>query len=60
MPEISTTLSLVVIVIVLTVTTVASLLKVRRDPTARAHAGRVRARRRVESGRAESDRERSS
>ncbi|HEU0128770.1 MAG TPA: TerC/Alx family metal homeostasis membrane protein [Pseudonocardiaceae bacterium] len=59
-PEISTPLSLVVIVIVLTVTTVASLLRVRRDPTARAHAGRVRARRRVESGQAESGREPSS
>jgi tellurite resistance protein TerC len=41
-PEISTNLSLVVIVVVLAVTTVASLLKVRSDPTARAHAGSVR------------------
>jgi tellurite resistance protein TerC len=41
-PEISTGLSLVVILAVLTVTTVASLVKVRRDPTARAHAGSVR------------------
>ena len=56
-PEISTILSLVVIVIVLAVTTVASLRKVRRDPTARAHAGRLRARHRVESGRVESDHE---
>ncbi|MGH4016195.1 MAG: TerC/Alx family metal homeostasis membrane protein [Pseudonocardiaceae bacterium] len=48
-PEIPTILSLVVIVIVLIITTVASLIKVRRDPTARAHAGRVRSRRRAES-----------
>jgi tellurite resistance protein TerC len=41
-PEVSTGLSLVVIVSVLTVTTVASLVKVRRDPAARAHAGSVR------------------
>ncbi len=41
-PEISTNLSLAVIVIVLTVTTIASLLKVRRDPAARAHAGTLR------------------
>ena len=38
-PEISTTVSLAVIVIVLAVTTVASLLKVRRDPGSRAHPG---------------------
>ena len=38
-PEISTNISLAVIVIVLIVTTVASLLKVRRDPDTRAHAG---------------------
>jgi tellurite resistance protein TerC len=43
-PEISTGLSLVVIVVVLTVTTVASLLKVRKDPDAKAHAGSIRAR----------------
>ena len=41
-PEISIGLSLAVIVAVLTVTTVASLIKVRRDPTARAHAGSLR------------------
>jgi tellurite resistance protein TerC len=41
-PEISTNASLVVIVVVLAVTTVASLMKVRRDPAARAHAGTVR------------------
>ncbi len=43
-PEISTNLSLLVIVVVLTVTTVASLLKVRRDPDTRAHAGSLTAR----------------
>jgi tellurite resistance protein TerC len=42
-PEISTTTSLVVIALVLLITTVASLLKVRRDPAARAHAGSLRA-----------------
>ncbi len=41
-PEIPTSLSLAVIGVVLAVTTVASLIKVRRDPTARAHAGSVR------------------
>jgi tellurite resistance protein TerC len=42
-PEISTNLSLAVIVAVLTVTTIASLVKVRRDPGARAHAGSLTA-----------------
>jgi len=42
-PEISTTTSLLVIAVVLTVTTIASLVKVRRDPAARAHAGSLRA-----------------
>jgi tellurite resistance protein TerC len=42
-PEISTAASLGVIVVVLAVTTVASLLKSRRDPSARAHAGTLRA-----------------
>lgn len=41
-PEIATTTSLIVITVVLTVTTLASLARVRRDPTARAHAGSVR------------------
>jgi tellurite resistance protein TerC len=41
-PEISTPTSLVVIGAVLTVTTVASVIRVRRDPTARAHAGTLR------------------
>jgi TerC family integral membrane protein len=40
-PEISTAVSLGVIAAVLAVTTVASLVKSRRDPTARAHAGAV-------------------
>ncbi len=41
-PEISTPVSLAVIVGVLVVTTVASLVKVRKDPTLTAHAGSVR------------------
>ncbi len=41
-PEVSIELSLTVIVVVLTITTVASLIKARRDPTARAHAGSLR------------------
>ncbi|HWH00762.1 MAG TPA: TerC family protein [Pilimelia sp.] len=40
-PEVPTPLSLVVIIGVLAVTTVASLVKSRRDPSARAHAGVV-------------------
>jgi tellurite resistance protein TerC len=43
-PEIATPLSLVVIVTVLLITTLASLTKVHRDPTARAHAGTLRVR----------------
>jgi tellurite resistance protein TerC len=43
-PEISTSLSLVVILVILVVTTVASLLKTRKDPDAKAHAGSIRAR----------------
>ena len=38
-PEIATTTSLVVIAVVLAITVAASLLKSRRDPDARAHAG---------------------
>jgi tellurite resistance protein TerC len=41
LPEISTAVSLIVIGIILTVTIVASLIKTRRDPAARAHAGAV-------------------
>ncbi len=42
-PEIATTTSLVFILVVLTVTTIASIIKSRRDPTARAHAGSLKA-----------------
>lgn len=42
-PEINTYLSLVVIVVILAVVTVASLIKTRRDPTAKAHPGALRA-----------------
>jgi tellurite resistance protein TerC len=38
-PEMTITFSLAVIVVVLTVTTIASLIAVRRDPSKRAHAG---------------------
>jgi tellurite resistance protein TerC len=44
-PEISTPVSLVVIVAILVVVTVASLIKTHRDPTATAHAGSLRAKR---------------
>jgi tellurite resistance protein TerC len=43
-PQIPTLLSLGVIAVILAITTVASLAKVRRDPGARAHTGSVRAR----------------
>ncbi|MGQ0716633.1 MAG: TerC/Alx family metal homeostasis membrane protein [Pseudonocardiales bacterium] len=43
-PEISTPVSLVVIIAVLLVVTVASLVKTKRDPTAKAHAGSLKAR----------------
>jgi len=42
-PEIQTSWSLAFIVVVLTVTTIASLIKSKRDPTARAHAGSLKA-----------------
>jgi len=41
-PEIGTPVSLGVIVVVLAITTVASLIKVRKDPSLTAHAGSVR------------------
>jgi tellurite resistance protein TerC len=41
-PEVATSTSLLVIVGILTVTITASLLKSRRDPSARAHAGTLR------------------
>ena len=44
-PEISTPVSLGVIGVVLVIVTVASLLKTRRDPTMKAHAGSLKARR---------------
>jgi tellurite resistance protein TerC len=43
-PEISTAVSLGVIVTVLAITTIASLLQARRQPTAQAHAGSIRPR----------------
>ncbi len=43
-PEISTGFSLAFIAVILTITTVASLIKVRKDPAARAHSGTLRAR----------------
>ena len=51
-PEIATSTSLGVIAVVLLVTVVASLHKVRRDPSARAHAGSLREPRREVSDRA--------
>ncbi|MEU8818384.1 TerC family protein [Actinoplanes sp. NPDC048796] len=42
-PEISTPVSLIVILVILVVTTVASLMKTRKDPDAKAHAGSIRA-----------------
>jgi len=44
-PEIPTPVSLGVIVVVLVVVTIASLVKTRRDPTSKAHAGSLRAHR---------------
>jgi hypothetical protein len=41
-PQIATSTSLLVILVVLTVTVVASVLKSRRNPGARAHAGSLR------------------
>ena len=41
-PEISIGFSLTFIVVVLAITTIASVIKTRRDPTARAHAGSLR------------------
>ncbi|MFC4856876.1 TerC/Alx family metal homeostasis membrane protein [Actinophytocola glycyrrhizae] len=49
-PEIPTPLSLGVIVAVLAVVTVASLVKTRRDPSAKAHPGSLRAHRKGERG----------
>jgi tellurite resistance protein TerC len=46
-PEISIGVSLTVIVSTLVITTVASLIKIRKDPDAKAHAGSVRATRKA-------------
>jgi tellurite resistance protein TerC len=40
-PKVPTSVSLVVIIVTLTITTIASVIKVRRDPTARAHSGPI-------------------
>jgi tellurite resistance protein TerC len=50
-PEISTGISLAVILTVLACTTVASLIKARADPALRAHAGRLRESRRNDTAR---------
>ncbi len=50
-PEIQTSQSLAVILVVLVATTIASLIKSRRDPEARAHAGSLRAARAVKDRR---------
>ncbi len=42
-PEVNTYLSLVVIIVILAVTTIASLAKTRKDPSAKAHPGSLRA-----------------
>ena len=47
-PEVDIVVSLVVIVSILVITTIASLVKARQDPDAKAHAGSVRARSREE------------
>ena len=44
-PEVSTALSLAVIAVVIAATTIASLIKARRDPSIRAHPGALRQRR---------------
>jgi len=41
-PKVPTALSLVIIIATLAVTTIASLMKVKRDPTAHAHSGSLR------------------
>lgn len=48
-PEVSIGLSLAVIVSVLAAATIASVIKARRDPTARAHAGSLRGHRPAEA-----------
>jgi tellurite resistance protein TerC len=41
-PKIETPLSLIVIASILVISTVASLIKVKQDPSAKAHAGKIR------------------
>ena len=41
-PKIETSLSLIVIASILVISTVASLIKVKQDPSAKAHAGKIR------------------
>ena len=41
-PKIETSFSLIVISIILVISTIASLIKSKRDPSAKAHAGRIR------------------
>ena len=54
-PEISTPVSLGVILVVLVVVTVASLLKTRKDPTLHAHAGSITGHKRAEQEAARPD-----
>lgn len=57
-PEIQTSQSLVVILVVLVITTIASLIESHRNPEARAHAGSLRAARAARAVRAAEDRRR--
>jgi tellurite resistance protein TerC len=41
-PKIETSFSLIVISVILVISTIASLIKSKRDPSARAHAGKIR------------------
>jgi tellurite resistance protein TerC len=56
-PQIGTPVSLAVIIVVLAITTVASLVKIRKDPDAKAHAGSVRVRSATEPARDEDRRQ---
>jgi tellurite resistance protein TerC len=47
-PDVSTVLSLAMVAVVIAATTIASLIKVRRDPGVRAHAGALRQRRQAQ------------
>jgi tellurite resistance protein TerC len=59
-PEISTPLSLVVILVILVVTTIASLVRVRSHPEERAKPGSLRGRKEPQEGQDAEDRSRSS